>query len=345
MDLKIIAIDAATNEKGEKVLIKAVEKSLKKHPDLELILVGTNELKGLESSRLFYEIAEKVIKPEDSNKEIIRKLKKSSTYRTAELVGENKADAGLSFANTKAVAPSVGKILFPLNGIKKIPLAIDVPSRNNGKYLPTTILDVGGTGIDDISPRNLLEFAILAKYKVEQRGVFIPKIGILSNGTEAQKGSELTRQASNLCKEYSRKTSLFEYIGFVEGREIFLEEHGKIKPDIVITDGVTGNILVKTAEGFSLLFAQTLKDSIRANLITHFSGGLAKIFGAFRYIKKNLHPDQYGGASFLGLTKPFIKGHGASNSFAIETAIDLTYNSISQTLNSEKIIESLRKIN
>ncbi len=336
--VKRIAIDAMI-EQGSKVLSKAIHRVLREHKDLELIVVGDNSVSDFgKIDRVSFEYSPNIILPYDSIREILKKVDDSSTYLTARLVAEGKADVGVSFANTKAVGLAVVRNLKPINGLKKIPLAVAAPSKKDGKYVPVIILDVGATGLDDLKPRNLLEFGILGKYPSENFGLGRIKVGLLSNGIETTKGTSLLREAHSLFIEYAGKTNSFDYVGFVEGRDIFIG--GKDKPDVIVTDGFTGNVLLKTTEGIILLYKEAMNDSFRANLIKMAAGLTAKVSGAFGQMKKFMHPDQYGGASFLGLNQPFIKGHGASTSFAIQTAIDLAYNS-SRNNDAEKITEEL----
>ena len=322
---KRIAVDAMT-EQGKKVLTEAIHQVLKEHKDLELLVVGNESVSDFgRINRVSFEYAPNIILPHDSNREIIKKIEGSSTYLTAKLVAEGKADVGVSFANTKAVGIAVSRNLQPINGLKKIPLAVAVPSKKNGLYAPVIFLDVGGTGSDDVRPKNLLEFGILGKYQAENFGLKKVNVGLLSNGTEITKGNSLIKGADALFKEYSGRTNSFNYVGSVEGREVFIG--GENKPDVVVIDGFTGNVSLKMAEGLILLAVEAMQDSFRANLATKVGGLIVKWTGAFSYVKRVMHPDRYGGASFLGLSQPFIKGHGASTSFAIKTAIDLAYNS------------------
>ncbi|MBU0958425.1 MAG: hypothetical protein KKB31_00625 [Nanoarchaeota archaeon] len=323
--MKKIAVDAMTIEGGIGLLAKAIRRELKKHRNLELLLIGDDSIRHLEGDRVSIVPSSEIITGEDLLKQIMRKLPYSSTNITARLVGEGKADVGVSFANTKAVGLAVSRNLKPINGLKKIPLAVAIPSKKDGQYVPVVLLDVGATGLDDLGPKNLLEFGILGKYHAENFGLVNVRVGLLSNGTEANKGTSLLRDAGTLFERYSRDNFLFNYSGFVEGREVFIG--GKDKPDVVITDGFTGNVLLKMAEGLILLSKEAMQDSFRANLATKAAGLTAKVTGAFSQMKKFMHPDRYGGASFLGLSQPFIKGHGASTSFAIQTAIGLAHNS------------------
>ena len=293
---KRIAVDAMT-EQGNKVLTEAIHQVLKEHKDLELLVVGNESLSDFgRINRVSFEYAPNIILPHDSNREIIKKIEGSSTYLTAKLVAEGKADVGVSFANTKAVGLSVANNLHPINGLKKIPLAVAVPSKKNGLYAPVIFLDVGATGSDDLLPRHLLEFGILGKYQAENFELKNINVGLLSNGTEITKGTSLIRAANDLFKEYASRTKSFNYVGFVEGREVFIG--GENKPDVVVIDGFTGNVSLKMAEGLILLAVEAMQDSFRVNLATKVGGSIVKWTGAFSYVKRVMHPDRYGGASF-----------------------------------------------
>jgi len=338
---KRIAIDAMT-EQGNKVLSKSIHQILKQHTDLELIIVGDDSVSDLaELKRVSFERSFNIILPYDSTRDILKKLDDSSTNLTAKLVAEGKADIGVSFANTKAVGLAVSRNLQPIKGLKKIPLAVAIPSKKNGQYVPVILLDIGATGLDDLHPRNLLEFGILGKYYAENFGLSNVRIGLLSNGTEIFKGTSLLRDAGYLFEKYAKSASSFNYSGFVEGREVFIGDANK--PDVVVTDGFTGNVLLKMAEGLILLSKEAIQDSFRANLATKAAGLTAKVTGAFSQMKKFMHPDRYGGASFLGLSQSFIKGHGASTSFAIQTAIELAYHSINASKDSG-LLEELSQV-
>ena len=345
LDKKIIAIDAMTVQKGVKVLTDAVFDSLQKYEDIYFILVGDKcdryLAASLNNKRVSIQPSSKTISNNDSLRSI-RRNKDSSTYITAQIVGEGKANAGISFGNTKAVGIAVADNLKPLSGLKKIPLAGKVPSFKNGEYSETIMLDGGATTLDDCTPKTLLEFGILGVYYAKNHGIEKPNVGLLSNGSEKQKGTKMLRETNDLYEKYTPHTKSFNYLGFVEGRDIFIGDSNK--PDVVVTDGFTGNAIIKTIEGEALFFREALKKSFDLNPGTQISGKFAKIFGAFDELKELLDPDKYGGAFFLGLDYPFIKGHGASEKNAIKTTIEMAYNSLKNDY-KDKITKELEDVN
>ncbi len=342
LERKIIAIDAMTLERGTRYLVDSIMLCLKKYDDLDIIFAGNknnNYLGSLDNKKTSIEHSSEAIGPEDSIRAVLRK-KDSSTLLTTKIVGEGRADAGLSFGNTKGVAYAVYKHLNPLNDLKKTPLAVKIPVIRGEKRTYAILLDVGSTGLDDCESKNLLEFGIVAKNYAIEEGIKCPKIGILNNGKESKKGTEMTRNTDSLFKEYSKKDDSLDYTGFAEGRDIFYG--GESCPDIIVTDGFSGNICLKMMEGEALLFKKSIKDSFNKNIFAKIAGAAAKYIGVFDDLKSSLNPDQYGGAYFLGLEKPFIKGHGAANRKAICTALDAAYRAASYK-NNHKIVNDLEK--
>jgi len=323
---KVIAIDT-TVEIGVETLISASRESLKKYPDLSIILVGNPDdphLKNLEG-RLSLRESTTIIRGRDSLRDIAKKIRKSSIYETARLVGGGEAHAGISFGDTRGVAISVAKNLELLENVKRPPLAVRLPCFKGGKLSSYIFLDVGVTPSDDCTPETLLKFAILGGHYARQEGIKTQRIGLFSNGKEPTKGTKLLKKADELFEAYA-SLNPFDYIGFVEGTEMYMG--GESKPDIVVTDGFTGNVVLKSTESLARLFEAVFRASFESNLRTKTVGYAAKQLGIFDEIRNTLHPDQYGGASVLGLEGIFIKGHGASSERAIITAIDLAYRSV-----------------
>ncbi|MBD3249543.1 hypothetical protein GF336_05860 [Candidatus Woesearchaeota archaeon] len=342
LENKLIAVDAMTLEAGTKYLVDSLSACLDKYDNLRIVLAGNKknkELRSLKNERISIEHSSEIVGSEDSIRTVLKK-KDSSTLLTAKIVGEGRADAGISFGNTKGVAYAVYRHLNPLNNLKKMPLAVKIPVIRGEKSTYALILDVGSTGFDDCESKNLLEFGIVAKNYALREGIACPKIGILNNGKEPKKGTEMTRNADRLFREYSKKDNSFTYTGFAEGREIFYGNESC--PDVIVTDGFSGNICLKMMEGEALLFKKAIEDSFNKNILTRIVGAAAKYLGIFDDLKNRLNPDQYGGAYFLGLEKPFIKGHGAANKKAICTAVDAAYRAASYK-NNDNIISDLEK--
>lgn len=337
-----IAIDAMTAEAGVETLVKAVKKIREETIDLEFLLVGDQTCDALQNLPPGIEVGNAclTITGEDSLKQIIGKLKKSSTYNTAKAVAEGKADAGVSFGNTKAVAISVEKNLNPIPGIRKVPLAIKLPVIRDNELTYVIFLDVGSTGLDDCTAKVITQFAVLGEQYAISEGKETSRVGILSNGTEEKKGTFVTKDANKILKQYSNN-GMMEYVGFVEGRDIFTGTENM--PDIIVTDGHTGNVCLKIMEGLALLFKYASKKAYTQNPIAIMAGGLTRLSGAKEYLTQTLNPDIHGGASFLGLEKPFIKGHGNANEVAMKAAIQIAYRA-TQADNSYRLEKSIQRL-
>ena len=304
----IVAIDAMGGDFGPEPIIEGLIQALDEKR-FKAILVGDKD-KILSHLPEFYldsvaiEHCTDVISMHEAATDA-RNRKDSSIYRAVELVREKKADALVSAGHSGAtMALSVLRI-GRLPGVNKPPLATLMPNINRTK---TLLLDVGA--VVDCKPRNLYEFAILGKvYAKEIMGISKPRIGILSNGEEDSKGNELTKEAFELLKD------VVGFIGNVEGRDIF---NGSV--DVVVTDGFTGNIVLKTSEGVASAIVGLMKQNIKKSIPAKI-GALLMKKKVFDNLKKEIDYAEYGGAPLLGIKGCSIVSHGSSNAKAIKNAI------------------------
>ena len=206
--------------------------------------------------------------------------------------------------------------LRPLEGVERPAIATIIPSAT-GEFL---LLDAGANA--ECKPIHLLQFAIMGSvYSREILGRAKPRVGILSNGTEEIKGNDLTRDTLKLCA-----ASDLNFIGYVEGHDLFAD-----KVDVVVTDGFTGNIVLKTIESLSKGIMRLLKSELTANPLRKFGATLAR--GAFVNMKRRFDPDTYGGAPLLGLNGTVIKAHGSARERAIMNAIRVAGETIQHKIN------------
>jgi len=174
--------------------------------------------------------------------------------------------------------------------------------------IKTLVLDVGA--VTDCTPQNLYEFGAMGEAYVQKvLGVDSPRVGLLSNGSEDSKGNALTKEAFSLLKE------LKGFVGNIEGKDIF---NGKV--NVVVCDGFTGNILLKTSEGVVTTVFALMKQNIRKSLPAKI-GALLMRKKVFVNMKKQIDKDEYGGAPLLGIDGCAIISHGASNAKAIKNAV------------------------
>jgi phosphate acyltransferase len=297
---------------GPGVVIDGARLALRSNPSIsELFLVGReDEIKAeikrlaLDDPRVKVVHASEILTMDDKPVEGLRRKKDCSILRTVELVKDGKADALLSPGNTGGIVAASTIRLRPLDGLDRPAIAAVMPAANNEFVL----LDVGASV--ECRPTHLLHFAIMGSiYSREILGCKKPRVGILSNGTEENKGTEMTQEASRLCKMVD-----LNFIGNVEGHDLF---HNRV--DVVVCDGFIGNIVLKTLESFAKGLASWLKEEISMNPKRMLGALLVK--GALRTIRRRTDPDTRGGAPLLGLNGIVFKAHGSSRERAIMNGI------------------------
>lgn len=304
-----IAIDAMGGDFGPEPIIEGVIQALDEKKFLP-ILVGNRE-QILQHLPQYYlnqvEIVEAtdVISMSDAAT-VALKRKESSIYKAVELVREKEADAVVSAGHSGATMTLATLRIGRLPHINKPALATIMPSlspRSN-----TLLLDVGA--VTDCSARNLYEFAIMGEvYTRKVFGLRVPSIGILANGEEDSKGNALTKEAFKLLK------TLPGFKGNVEGNDIF---NGSV--DVVVCDGYTGNIALKTSEGVASTILELMKTEIKKSIPAKI-GALLMKKKVFTKLKKKIDYAEYGGAPLLGVNGCAIISHGKSNAKAIKNAI------------------------
>ena len=270
---------------------------------------------GLSDARIQIVHATEVLTMDDKPLEGIRKKKDSSMVRAIELVRHGKADAVISPGNTGALVAGSMK-LGRLDGVERPAILCRMPSRTTDFVL----LDAGANAIAE--PLHLAQFAVMGNlYARKILGHQRPRVGVLSNGSEETKGNDLTRGAAALCAKLD-----MNFIGYVEGFDLFDDA-----VDVVVTDGFTGNIVLKTAEGLSRTIGQLLKQQLTANPLRQLGAALAR--GAFRGLKQRMDPEVYGGAVVVGLNGVVIKAHGSARERAIANALRVAAQEIKHNLN------------
>ncbi|MBI1982673.1 MAG: phosphate acyltransferase PlsX [Acidobacteria bacterium] len=312
--MRCIAVDAMGSDAapGPEVdgAIQAVRERIAK-----VLLVGPedslqSELARRKAQGLGIELvhASEVVTMEDAAAKAFRRKRDSSIRVAARLVREGKADGLVSAGNTGAVMTTAKIVLGALEGVDRPGLAAVMP---NFKGTATVVLDVGATV--DCEPHNLEQFAVMGE--VFYRAIFgveRPRVGLLSNGQEEHKGNDLTRQTHARLKSVSRRT--LNYIGYVEGRDLL---NGRV--DVMVSDGFTGNVILKTSEGVAEVLASLLKETLSSTLTAKVGAVLAR--RALKKFKRRVDYSEYGGAPLLGVRGVSIICHGGSNANAIKNAI------------------------
>lgn len=259
---------------------------------------------GMPEKRPLVVNAEEMVGMSESPKASLRK-KKSSLSIGADLVKKGEADALVSMGNTGAVLATTVLKWRPLKGISRPALAQVVPVPGQ----PVLLLDVGANV--DCRPRHLIDFAVMGSIYAEQVfGCKKARVGVLSIGEEDSKGNELTL---TVLQEL-RKTKMLNVVGNAEGRDIF---SGKF--DVIVCDGFVGNVVLKFAEAMARMILERLKGEIGKTPISALAALAIKphLMG----FKKQMAPDEFGGAPLLGINGVCIVGHGSGNANAVKNAI------------------------
>jgi glycerol-3-phosphate acyltransferase PlsX len=244
-----------------------------------------------------------------------RRNSKTSMAVGIDLVKSGEADAFVTAGNTGGAMTTAYFRLDTIPGVERPALAPTFPVKNGS----CIVLDIGAN--PDCKPEHLLQFAIMGSiYANKTRGIEKPRIAILSNGEEAGKGNELVRNTFPLLTN-----SGLNFIGNVEGKELFAGE-----ADVVVTDGFTGNILLKSTEAVAKLIMDIMRQQLKSNPISMIGGMLAK--PSLSKVKAMLNPDEYGAAPLLGVNGLVFIGHGRSNAHALVSAIKVARASVQANL-------------
>lgn len=310
-----IALDAMGADLGSAVVVEGAVKA-SKELGLKTVIVGVeteirDALKILGASNdpnlsVFH--APEVVGMHDSPSIAIRGKTQSSIRKSFDLVKDGFASAVVSPGNTGAVMAAGLYVCGALPGILRPAIASPLPRIVDFK--PVIMLDAGANV--DCHSYQLVQFALMgSEYAKAIKVSDEPRVGLLSNGSEMSKGTDLLRAAAQMISEIEE----VNFIGYVEGKDI---PRGNV--DVVVTDGFLGNCVLKTMEGTAELVVESLKRSVKSSLIAQFGMFFAK--PAFsRTVKQKLDPSVYGGAPLLGLKKNTIICHGSSNAIAIMNGI------------------------
>ncbi|MDF7638744.1 phosphate acyltransferase PlsX [Lactobacillus sp. ESL0791] len=327
--MKTIAIDTMGGENAPEAIVAAVLKAKDELKKTKFILFGDEaQIKKLLpkeelDDRIQVVATTQLIMDDDEPVKAIRAKKDSSMVAAAQFVKEGKADAILSLGNTGALLACGIFIIGRIKGIARPGLMPTLPVKNSDDGF--NMIDVGANA--KTKPEYLLQWAEMAAYYAEKvRGIANPRVMLLNNGSEYDKGDDTHQAAYNLLKE-----SGLNFTGNIEGNELLLG-----KADVVVTDGFTGNAILKNIEGTSSVLLHLLKDSLLNSGLKAKVGALL-IKDALKGIISKFDTAKYGGAVLLGVNAPVVKTHGRSD----ERAIYFTLKQIDKIL-QEKIIDQFK---
>ncbi|MFP4456266.1 MAG: phosphate acyltransferase PlsX [Clostridia bacterium] len=330
-----IAIDCMGSDKGPEVMVKGAVKGAKKHKDSELVLVGNESeiqeiLNGLEIDNLTITIhnTTQVIKNDDKPIVAVRAKKDSSMVVASRMVSANDVDAFITAGSTGAYLTAGLLIIGRIKGIRRPALSAIIPSYiiNNKEAL---LIDCGANM--DATSDDLYNYAIMGEiYSRELMGRKHPRISLLNVGLEEGKGNKLVKETYEILKE-----SDLNFIGNIEARTVFNGE-----TDVVVCDGFSGNVAIKTFEGAAKALMGKLKEAIMSGFKSKIGALLLK--SNLEAMKEDLDYNQYGGGVLLGLKGVAVKCHGSASELAVEVAFTQTYNMVKKNL-VETIEEKLRE--
>jgi len=315
-----IAIDAMGGDHAPHVVIEGALLAAQEL-GVEMVLVGDKELIEGELARHkgapnFNIVAASQVVPMHESPSIALRKKDSSMKVGFELMKRGEVDAVISAGNSGAMMALGMFVMGTLPQVARPAILVVVPSLKKG----TVIVDAGANV--DCKPRHLVQFGLMGSIYAERiLNIAKPRVGVLSNGEEQGKGNDLTRAAS----EQLAATSL-NFIGYVEGRDIFGDH-----VDVVVCDGFTGNIALKTMEGVASFAGAVLKNAFQKNLSSRLGYLLSRNSLAEAY--RRLDYAEYGGAPLIGLDGVAIIAHGGSSPLAIKNAIRAARDAVDQQIN------------
>ncbi len=321
-----IAVDAMGGDYAPREVIKGALEAVSRCP-CEVILVGDKEiihselekLGGSQGLPLFIKDAPEVVGMNEHPALALRRKRNSSIKRAVELVKKGKARAVVSAGNTGAVMVAAKILLGTLEGVSRPGIAVTMPAKKG----PFILIDAGANV--GSKPENLLEFAIMGHlYSKYIMGRENPKVGLLSIGEEEIKGDGLIRTSFQLL----RRATQLNFVGNIEAKELFSNQ-----ADVVVCDGLVGNLALKVGEGAASLMGYYLKKEFSRGL----RGKLAYLLfkPSIERIKRRTDYKEYGGAPLLGVNGICIICHGSSNAYAIANAIKVACDFAEKRLNKK----------
>ena len=316
----IVSVDAMGGDHGPSTIIAGLLLSTKQHSNIKFLVHGPEDQLAplIEKHRLskFCTIvhADSTVSMDDKPSQVMRHGKGTSMWSAITSVKQKEAGSCVSCGNTGALMAISMVRLRKLPGINRPAIAILWPSFGVNRF--NVMLDVGADIRAD--ENDLLQFALMgASYARNGFGVDRPRVGLLNVGTEEHKGRTELKLAYDLIMD-TAETGNFEFVGFVEGSDI-----PTAKVDVIVTDGFTGNIALKTAEGTAGFIGRSLRQAFNYSLLSKLSAFFA--YGPLRRLKRHTDPRAVNGGVFLGLNGTVVKSHGAADATGVAAAIGLAY--------------------
>lgn len=312
-----IIVDAMSGDFAPFEMIRGASLAASEYSDHKIVLVGDENVisdiaikNDINISGIEIIHTTGVITMEDSPLSVVRDKRDSSMSVGLKALANGEADAFVSAGNTGALITGATIIVRRILGINRAAIASILPLSN-----PVLLMDSGANLT--VSSDNICQFAFMgAKYMEKIYGIDRPRIGLLNNGTEYNKGNALQQESYQLLSECG-----LNFVGNVEAKEV---PFGVC--DVLVTDGFTGNIFLKSIEGMGKFLMGTLKEVLTTNLVTKVSTLTMK--DKIKEMKLRFDSSEHGGAPMLGISKPVIKAHGSSDAKAIKNAVRQAINCV-----------------
>ena len=330
----IVSIDAMGGDAGPGIVVTALMRAAQRHPDVRFILVGDEAvLKGLLArhprlkDKVSLRHAPERVSMNDRPSHVLRRGQNTSMWRAIECVKNGEAVVAVSAGNTGAL---MAISMFQLRTVENIsrPAIASIWPTARGQ---SVVLDCGANV--SASAEQLVEFAVMGEaFAHAILGLEKPSVGLLNVGSEEQKGNDSVKEAASILRASSLPIA---FHGFIEGDDI-----AKGTVDVVVTDGFTGNIALKTAEGTARLVAQFLRQALRRSLMGRIGAVIAS--GALNSLRRRLDPRSANGGIFLGLGGLVVKSHGGTDSIGFASALDMAISMARANINSRIIADRAR---
>jgi len=317
----VISVDAMGGDLGPATVVSGIAHSAKKNPDIAFILHGPKaELEKMVArrkqllGRCEIRDAADVVSMDDKPSTVMRQGRNTSMWSAIDSVRKGEATVCVSCGNTGALMMMSTLRLRRLPGIYRPAIAVMWPSRNPQGF--NVLMDAGADIRADA--KDLMQYALMGtSYARNGFGLERPRIGLLNVGTEEHKGRAELKEAHELISANAKHAD-FEFVGFVEGRDIPSDIC-----DVIITDGFTGNVALKTGEGTASLIGDLLREAFMYSPLSRLASILA--YTSLRRLKKRIDPRRVNGGIFLGLNGTVVKSHGSADATGVSAAVKLAF--------------------
>ncbi|MEL6206090.1 MAG: phosphate acyltransferase PlsX [Pseudomonadota bacterium] len=316
----VISVDAMGGDEGPSAIVAGMAKSAQKNPDIAFVVHGRkDELTPLVARRKLTDRcvirhADDVVTMDEKPSTVMRQGQGSSMWSAIESVRAGEATVAVSCGNTGALMLLSMVRLRKLPGVNRPAIACLWPTRSESGF--SVMLDVGADIRAD--QEDLLQYALMGtSYARNGIGIERPRVGLLNVGTEEHKGRAELKAAHALLAEAALRAD-FDFVGFVEGGDI---PSGRV--DVIVTDGFTGNVALKTAEGTASLIRAFLSEAFRHSPLSRIAALLA--YTSLRRLSKRIDPRRVNGGVFLGLNGTIVKSHGGADATGVSAAIKLAF--------------------